>query len=70
MGYGTLAVVILEDLTVKLLDVAYVPDVSFTLFSLMAAHRQGARFTTEEKGLCTSLSDRRLRFEGDVSVNS
>ena len=59
-----LAVVFPGDLTVKLLDVAYVPDTAFKLFLLMAAHKQGVRFTSEEKDLCSSLSNGRLRFEG------
>ena len=36
VGYGTLTVVSPGDLTVKLLDVAYVPEIAFNLFSLMA----------------------------------
>ena len=56
VGYGTLTVVLPGDLTAKLLDVAYVPDFVFNLFSLMAAHKQGVGFTTEEKDLCISLS--------------
>ncbi|CAM9259353.1 unnamed protein product, partial [Laminaria digitata] len=39
VGYGTLTVVCPGDLTVNLLDVAYVPDLAFNLFSLMAAHK-------------------------------
>ena len=46
VGYGTLTAVFPEDLTVKLLDVAYVPDIAFSLFSLMAAHKQGVGFMT------------------------
>ena len=49
------------------MDVAYVPDLAFNLFSLMAAHKQGVGFTTEAKDLCISLFNRRLRFEGDGS---
>ena len=56
MGYATLTVVFPRDLIVKLLNVAYVPDISFNLISLMAAHKQGVRITTEEKDLCISLS--------------
>ncbi|CAN0005296.1 unnamed protein product, partial [Laminaria digitata] len=41
VGYGTLTVVFPGNLTVKLSDVAYVPDLSCNLFSLMAAHRRG-----------------------------
>ena len=48
VGYGRLTVVFPGDLTVKLLDVAYVPEIAFNLFSLMAAHKQGVAFTTEE----------------------
>ena len=70
VGYGTLTVVFPEDLTVKLLDVAYVPDLAFDLFSLMAAHKQGVGFTTEEKDLCIFLFNGRLRFEGDGSSYS
>ena len=36
VGYSTLTVVFPGDLTVKLLDVAYVPELAFNLFSLMA----------------------------------
>ena len=42
VGYGTLIVVLPGNLIVKLLDVAYVPDLSCDLFSLMAKHRRGA----------------------------
>ena len=70
VGYGTLTVVFPGDLTVKLLDVAYVPEIAFNLFSLMAAHKQGVAFTTEEKDLCISLFNGRLRFEGDGSSYS
>ena len=38
-----------------LLDVADVPDITFNLFSLMAAHKQGARFTAEDEGLRISF---------------
>ncbi|CAN0062318.1 unnamed protein product, partial [Laminaria digitata] len=41
VGYGTLTLVFPGDLTVKLLDAAYVPDLAFNLFSLMAAHMHG-----------------------------
>ena len=67
VGYGTLTVVFPGDLTVKLLDVGYVPDLAFNLFSLMAAHKHGVGFMTEEEGLSTSLFNGRLRFEGDGS---
>ena len=66
VGYGT-QTVFPGDLTVKLLDVAYVPEIAFSLFSLMAAHKQGVAFTTEEKDLCISLFSGRLRFGGDAS---
>ena len=67
MGYGTLTVVFPGNLTVKLLDVGYVPDLAFNLLSLMAAHEHGVGFMTKEEGLCISLSNGRLRFEGDGS---
>ena len=70
MGYGTLTVVFPGDLTVKLLDVAYMPDLAFNLFSLMAAHKQGVGFMTGDEGLCISLFDGRLTFEGDGSSYS
>ena len=63
VGYGTLIVVLPGNLIVKLLDVAYVPDLSCDLFSLMAKHRRGAGCRTEEGGMCISLFDGRLRFE-------
>ena len=53
-----------------LLDVACVPEIAFNLFSLIAAHKQGVSLTTEEKDLCISLFNGRLRFEGDGSSNS
>ena len=67
MGYGTLTVVFPGDLTVKMLDVGYGPDLTFKFFSLMATHKHGVAFMTEEEGLCISLFDGRLRFEGDGS---
>ena len=57
--YGTLAVLFPGGLTVKLLDVAYVPDIAFNLLSLMAAHTQRDRFKTGKEGLCISLFDGR-----------
>ncbi|CAN0006538.1 unnamed protein product, partial [Laminaria digitata] len=45
VGYGTLTVVFPGNLSVKqlvkLLDVAFVPDLSCNMFSLTAAHRRG-----------------------------
>ena len=70
VGYGTLTVVFPGDLTFKLLDVGYVPDLAFNFFSLMTAHEQGVGFTTEEEGLCIYLFDGQLRFEGDGSCYS
>ena len=40
-GYGSLTVVFPGDLTFKLLDMVYVPDIAFDLISLMAGHKQG-----------------------------
>ena len=70
VGYGTLTVVFPGDLPVKLLDVAYMPDLAFNFLSLMAAHKQGVASMTEDEGLCISLFDVRLRFEGDGSSYS
>ena len=70
VGYGTLTVVFPRDLTVNLLNVAYVPEIAFNLFWLIAAHKQGVACTTEEKDLCISLFNGRLRFEGDESSYS
>ena len=70
VGYGTLTVVFPGDLTVKILDVAYVPDLAYNLVSLMAAHKQGVGFTTEDEDLCISLDNERLRFESDGSSYS
>ena len=68
--YGTLTVVFPGNPTVKLLDMDYVPEIAFNLFSLMAAHEQAVAFTTEEKDLCISLFNGRLRFEGNGSIYS
>ena len=51
VGHRTLTVVFPGDLTVKLLDVAYMPNLSFNLFSLMAAHTQGVGSITKDEGL-------------------
>lgn len=55
IGYGTLTVVFQGNLTVKLLDVTYVPDTSCFLRSLMADHWRGVGFRTEENDTCFSL---------------
>ena len=67
VGYGRLTVVFPGDLTVKLLDVGYVPDLAFNLCSLMAAHKLGEGFMAEEECSRFSLFNGRLRFEGDRS---
>ena len=70
VGYGTLTVVFPGYLTVKVLDVAYMPDLAFILFPLMVAHKQEVGFMIDDEGLYTSLFDGRLRFEGDGSSYS
>ena len=70
VGHGTLTVVFPGDLNVKLLNVAYVPELAFNLFSLMPAHKEGVGFMTEKEDLCISLFDGRLTFEGDGSSYS
>ena len=72
VGYEALTVVFPGDVTdilldVIMLDVGYVPDLAFNFFSLMAAHKHGVGFMTEEEDLCISLFNGRLRFEGDGS---
>ena len=57
VGYDTLTVVFPGDLTLKLLDVGYMPDLALNLFSLMAADKHGVDFMTEEESLCISLFD-------------
>ena len=49
LWYDTLTVASAGDLNVKLLDVACVQDITFNLFSLMAARTAGIRFTTEKE---------------------
>lgn len=58
------------NLTVTLLDVAYVPDLSCNLFSLMAGHMRGAGLRTEEIDMCISIFVGRFRLEGDGSSYS
>ena len=60
-----LTIVFPGNLTVKLLDVAHVPDLSYNLFS-----RRGVGSTTEDSRTCISLFDGRLGFEGDGSSYS
>ena len=67
VGYGALTVAFPGNLTVKLLDVAFMPQLSRNRFSLMTAHRPGVGFKTEESGMRISLRDGRLRFEGEGS---
>lgn len=66
-AYGTLTAVFPGKLTAKLPDVAYVPEVAFISFTLMAAHEQGVRCATEEERLCISLFGERVGFEGGRS---
>ena len=64
MGCGSLTVVFPGDLIVKLLDAAYVPDIAFKLFSLMAARKQRVR--SDGRGRLVYFSfDGRFRFEGN-----
>ena len=46
VGYDTLTVVFPA---VKLLDVAYVPDLAVNLFPLITAYKQGIGFITEDE---------------------
>ena len=67
VGYGAPTVAFPGNLTVKLLDVAFMPQLSRNRFSLMTAHRPGVGFKTEESGMRISLRDGRLRFEREGS---
>ena len=67
VGYGALTVAFPGNLTVKLLDVAFMPQLSRNRFSLMTSHRRGVGFKTEQRGMRISLRDGRPRFEGDGS---
>ena len=62
VGHRTLTVVFPGDMIAKLLDVAYVPDITFNLFPPMATHKQRAKFTTGEEDWCISHFDGRLKF--------
>ena len=46
---------------------AYVPDLAFNLFSLMAAHTRGVDFATDDVDTSVTLADVRLRFWSDGS---
>lgn len=46
VGYGMLTFVLPRDLTVTLLDAAYVPDLWCSLLSMTLAHRCGEVFTS------------------------
>ena len=67
VGYGAPTVAFPGNLTVKLLDVAFMPQLSRNRFSLMTSHRRGVGFKTEQRGMRISLRDGRPRFEGDGS---
>ena len=56
VGYGTFTAVFPANMTAKRFDVTYMPDLSCSLFSLMAVHRRGVGFRTEESGMCISMS--------------
>ena len=45
----------------------YVPDLAFTLFSLMATHIRGVNFALDDKYMSVTLVDGRLRFWSDGS---
>ena len=54
-------------LAVRLEKVAYVPDLAFNLFSLMATHTRGLGFATDDEDMSVTLVDGRLRFFSDGS---
>ena len=49
----------------RLERVAYVPDLAFNLFSLMATHTRGVGFATDDSDKSVTLLDGRLRFWSD-----
>ena len=53
------------DVTLRIEDVAYVPDLGFNLFSLIAAHQNKMYYRPEEDEITLSLLDGRLRFPFD-----
>ena len=53
------------DVTLRLEDVAYVPELKFNLFSLVAAHQHRLYFKPEEDEVTLSLLDGRLKFPFD-----
>ena len=57
-------------IAVRLEKVAYVPDLAFNLFSLMAAHTRGIGFTTDDVDMSVTLVDGRLRLSSDGSSYS
>ena len=69
-GYGSLTVVFANKeggITVRLEKVAYVTDLAFNFFSLMAAHTRGVGFATDDEDISVTLVDGRLRFFSDGS---
>lgn len=57
VGHVMVPAVFPGNLIVKLLDVAYVTDVSCNMFLLMAEHRHGVEFRKQEGGICVSPFD-------------
>ena len=55
VGHGTHAAVFSDNMSVKLLDMVYVQDLSYDLFWLMAAQKRGVGFMPEESGMCFSV---------------
>ena len=69
-GYGSLTVVFSNKegrITVRLEKVAYVPDLAFSLFSLLVANTRGVGFATDDEDMSMTLVDGRQRFWSDGS---
>ena len=67
-GYGSLTVIFANKeggIAVRLEKAAYVLDLAFNLFSLMAAHTRGVGFATDDEDISVTLVDGRLRFWSD-----
>lgn len=52
-------------MTMGLAKVAYVPDLAFSLFSLMIAHTRGVGLTTDDSDTSLTLLHGRRRFPSD-----
>ena len=69
-GYGSLTISFANmegGITVRQQKVAYVPDLTFNRFSLMAAHTRGVGSATADEDISVTLVEGSLRFCSDGS---